>query len=369
MCGGTGIVFDPRAESARLWAIDEDTMNLLLYMLGRASHATPAVRPTARQLLHARAARAAARGDLAAALEAYRTLADSPVATTLDVLICGHLHLLQGEGLEARLCFAEGVTRLYQPGVDDAATSLEHLLGEADAQLSAGQPEQAEATIRRARTLLEVLLVAEAGMVLASGSSIEDSPLAVLAGLGNLTLRLLARARLAGPLASSLRRRSLRTNGALRATSDNLKSLLANEENRLIELANRFPDHAEIHYRLGVVASAAADSGQAVAAFRTVLALHPYHVSSAVRLSAAEPVAGLPILARAFAMPAGTVQLFAALAEASQDERRLERVMNRFCAAHHGMNPAAARGNIAFALSELAVLTEAQEAWREPVTL
>jgi hypothetical protein len=345
---------------------DKDIMNLLLYMLGRAFQTAPALRPTPRQTALVRAAHAAARDNLTAALDIYRTLADSQVATTLDILICGHLLLIHHEPLEARLCFAEGITRLYQPGVDDAATALERLLEEANEYLNRGNPELAAVTIRRARTLLEVLLAAESGLLLATNGHIEDTPLAVLSGLGNLTLRLLVRARFAGTLVSSLRARRLHADFAPRMTADHLQSVLCHEESRLAELAARYPDHAEVQYRLGLVAGAAAHGGQAVGAFRTVLALHPYHVSSAVRLAAADPAVGLPLLRQAFAVPGETLHLFAALAHAAGDARNLDRVMNCFCAAAPQGDPTAARGNIAFALSELALLTEAQQSWREP---
>jgi hypothetical protein len=204
-------------------------------------------------------------------------------------------------------------------------------------------------------------------LLLAAETPLEESPLASLISLSDLTLRLLARAQLAGHLADSLRRRSLRADLAARSTtSESLQALLATEESRLAGLARRFPSHAEVHYRLGLLASAAGRSRQAAAAFRTVLALHPHHVSSAARLAAADPSTGMAILRRAFFVPAETLQLFAALAAAAHDEHRFNRLVARFCAAQPQLDPTSARGNIALALSELALLDDARESWREP---
>jgi hypothetical protein len=345
-------------------------MNFLLYMLGRAAHAAPGTRPTPRQALLARAAHAAAQNQLPTALKAYRTISQSSHAHTLDILITAHLHLLCGDRLEARLAFADGINRLYQPDADDSPEALCRLLDEADRHLAEGRSAQATLTIRRARALLEVLLAAESGLLLAADTPVADSPLASLAGLSNLTLRLLARAQITENLADSLRRRALRADLATRAAgAETLKLLLSAEESRLAALSRQFPDHAEVHYRLGLLASNAGHATVAAAAFRTVLALHPCHVSSAARLAAADPSVGAAILRQAFFVPAETLRLFATFAAASSDSRHFDQWVARFCAAHPTLNPTAARGNIALALSELALLDDARESWREPATV
>jgi hypothetical protein len=342
-------------------------MNFLLYMLGRAAATPVGIRPSPRQTLLARAAHAAAQNRLPAALDAYRTITESPEAHTLDTLIAAHLFLLCDNPLDARFAFAEGINRLYEPAADDTPEALRRLLDQADRHLAEGRAAQATITLRRTRALLEVLLAAESGLLLAAQTPVEESPLASLVNLSDQTLRLLARAQLAGNLADSLRRHALRADLATRSTtSESLKTLLAAEEARLADLAHQFPAHAEVHYRLGLLASSTGHAAAATAAFRNVLALHPYHISSAARLAVADPSIGTALLRGAFFIPTEALRLFAALAEASRTPRRFDDYVARFCAAHPTLDPTSARGNIALALSELALLDDSRESWREP---
>jgi len=340
-------------------------MNFLLYMLGRASQNAPGLRPTPRQHLRARAAHAAAHGRWPTARDAYRTLSDAADAATLDILICGHLHLVCGEHLESGLCFSQGSARLHA-AAPPAPTLLERLLAESGEWLRQGCYAQAAAALRRARARLEVLLAAEAGLLLATRRPVADSALESLAHLSDLTLRLLARAHIARHLAGSLRQRRLRHDLAPWATSSqSIQSLLDQESDRLALLSRQVPGHAQTEYRLGLAARAAGRMDPAAAAFRRVLALHPHHVSSAVRLALARTDAG--VLDNAFHVPAATMRLFADFAAAARADRPFDEVARRLCAPRTPLEQSAARGNLAFALSELALLDESRESWREPV--
>jgi tetratricopeptide (TPR) repeat protein len=298
-------------------------------------------------------------------LDAYRTLADSPDAATLDILTCGHLHLICGEHLEAGLCFDQSIARLHA-AVPPAPTPLECLLAESGEWLRHGHYKKAAAALRRARARLEVLLAAESGLLLATRQPVADSALQTLVHLGDLTLRLLARTQIARHLAGSLRQRQLRCDLAPWATSsESIQSLLDQESDRLALLARQVPGHAQTEYRLGLATRAAGRMDHAAAAFRRVLALHPHHVSSAVRLALANSDAG--VLDKAFHVPTATMRLFADFAAAAHADRPFDEVAQRLCAPRTTLEKATARGNLAFALSELALLDESRESWREPV--
>jgi tetratricopeptide (TPR) repeat protein len=343
-------------------------MNFLLYMLGRASQNAPGLRPTPRQNLLARAAHAGASGQWQTALDAYRTLSATADATTLDILICGHLYLVREDEIEARLCFAQGLTRLYQadPATDDVPTAVERLLDEAAQHQAHGHAAETTLALRRARALLEVLMSAEAGLLLATHQPAAGSALEGLVHLSDLTLRLLARAQIAGHLAGSLRQRHMRDDLALWATTgENIQALLETECDRLALLSRQVPGHAEIEYRLGLTARAAGRMDHAAAAFRRVLALHPHHIPSAVRLALTGPDAGA--LHQAFHVPVSTMRLFADFAAVARTGRSFDEMTRRLCLPRTEIEKTAARGNLAFALSELALLDESRESWREPV--
>jgi tetratricopeptide (TPR) repeat protein len=148
-------------------------------------------------------------------------------------------------------------------------------------------------------------------------------------------------------------------------TGENIQALLENECDRLTLLAGQVPGHAEIEYRRGLIARAAGRMDQAAAAFRRVLALHPHHIPSAVRLALTG--ADADTLRHAFHVPVGTMRLFADFAAAARAQRPFDEMTRHFCAPHTEIEKNAARGNLAFALSELALLGESRDAWREPV--
>jgi hypothetical protein len=214
--------------------------------------------------------------------------------------------------------------------------------------------------------MIDLLLVAEAGLALAQGSM--KGVFAALTRFSDLTLRLLSRAELSRQVAGSLRRRQLNDKLASWATSDkSVADLLNGEFKRLSQLAAQTPAHAETAYRLALVASASGRGREAVATFGRVLTLHPHHMNSAVRLASllrgtARDSECVPILHRALLIPASTMKLFADLSTAAGDAQFDASAALFSDAAGSGT----ARANLAFALSELGMLDESRETWREP---
>jgi hypothetical protein len=366
-------------------------MNFLLYLLGRGHRGTFS-RPGSRQVALTSAAAHVAEGDLAAALSALGAVGASgrtPFAeplTPVDLLICGHLHLACGDTAAAHHDFSNGIDRLMDriAGAEGAApaggTSIEQLLSRADDALRRGRYVRASEFLQQARSLLDILLAAHAGLLLVdvrhSGlAGLEGqvlSSLVPLAKLSDITLRLLARARLATHLSQSLRERQLREDLAPWAVSaPSIDNLLAAEHGRLTAAAGSHPGHAEMQYRLALAARASGHPEAAVAAFERTLALHPYHVASAARLVATERqmnrAARLDALERAFLVPAEALQTFGAFARAAASQAGFDRAADRLCLlAPDETKAAAARANLAFALSELALLDLTHEGWREP---
>jgi len=363
-------------------------MNFLLYMLGRATWDPAGVRPTARHMVLAGAARHAADGDLAAALGAYRRLAGTRRGSALDAMIRGHLHLALEQYPQARHYFALGIERVLESGTHPPAsapvsteTALEALLTEAQAILRQGRYARATELLRKARTLIDVLLAARAGMLLAEArlnahdsereTPPEDSVYS-LVRLSDLTLRLLSRIHLTREVAVSLGQKKLREDLAPWATSaGRVQALLDAEYQRLARVAAEFPGHAESQYRVGLIARATGNWNAAAAAFRAVLALHPHHVSSAVRLAATLRELGEgdgDCVALAFDVPARTLGTFAAFAQAAGDPKALEVTAARLCdTCADDKARTITRGNLAFALGEVAEVDQVWSAWREPV--
>jgi len=338
-------------------------MNFLLYMLGVLGRESVTLRPIGRVGLQAAAARFAAEGKWQEALDGYRRLAANCGSSAVDTFIRGQLNFTCGELPEAARCFAVGIDRLLAAR-DDEHTSVEELVGEATTRLHAGRYVRATELLVRARAILQVVMAAEAGLLLAQEEPLDR--LANLAHLEDLTLRMLARTQLARQTAAALDARQLRSDLAPWATSARgVEELLTSEQHRLAALVATEPEHAEWNYRLGLIARAAGNYEGAAAGFEGVLAVHPHHVSSAIGLAVIRERLGKPggrkILERAFRVPAETMQLFAGLARACGDTNAFDRLAEITC----GTDPTF-RGNMALALSEMGVLDVSRECWREP---
>lgn len=341
-------------------------MNFLLYMLGRARRCTN-LRPQGRESLIGTAAVHGAQGKFAEALAAYQKLTGLPGTSAVDMLIRGQLHLLVNEKNEARDCFARGMGRLLESrGAGQEQTQTERLVADAELLLSCGRYDAAIRALRQARAMIDLLLAAEAGLVLSQNDW--NGAFTTLVRFSDITMRMLSRAELSRQLAGSLRRRCLSDKLASWATSGkNVDNLLNREFARLSKLAARTPAHAEASYRLALVASALGCGKEAITAFDHVLSLHPHHVSSAVRLATllrgtSRAAEGKSILQRALFVPAATMKLFADLSTAAV-EAQFDASASHFSETCGSTTP---RANLALALSELGMLDESREAWREP---
>jgi tetratricopeptide (TPR) repeat protein len=368
-------------------------MNFLFYLLGRA-HRTTFSRPGPRQVALSHAAALAGAGDLSGALEHFQPLARGARATLsvaghstpIDLLICGHLHLSCGNHAAAHHDFSQGIDRLMardgesEPREGAASpSSIEQLLSRAYEALRRGRYVRVSEILLQARVLLDVLLAAHCGLLLndARESGTDGlaehvlSSLLPLAKLSDITLRLLARAHLATHLSRSLKERQLREDLAPWAISaPSIDKLLEAEYQRLSAGAREHPGHAEIHYRLGLAARAAGHLEAAAKAFTRTLALHPHHVPSAARLVTTElqlnRALSLETLEKSFFIPVATLQTFGAFAHAASSPAGFDRAADRLCLlAPDDTAATAARANLAFALSELALLDPARESWRE----
>jgi hypothetical protein len=363
-------------------------MNFLLTMIGRGRLGSmlDGGRPGPRHMLLANASAHAARGELDAALAIYRRLGRTARLTPLDLMIRGHLRLMAHHDRAAQRDFSRGAERLLLRGVsgspDPAPTAVEHLLSQADAFLRRSRYVRAADLLQRARSLLEVLLSAQAGMVIVESrlSGTTRVPLRLfgaralipLTKLSDLTLRLLARTHLATHLAASLRERRLREDLAPWATTaQSIDSLLECEFQRLDQAARSAPGHAEWQYRLGLMSRVTHRPEAAERAFARTLDIFPHHVPSAVRLAAAQaqsPENAAAILERAFLVPVETLRNLGELGQAAVETIAFDRAVDGFCNAWpDGPARATSRANLAFALSELAALDPVRAAWREAV--
>jgi tetratricopeptide (TPR) repeat protein len=247
------------------------------------------------------------------------------------------------------------------------------LLGAAQRKLREGRFARAIELLQRARALIDVLLSAEGGqLVAAAGAGQEKSGrgLDALVRLNDSTLRLLARVHLARGVAGGLREKRLRDDLAGWATTGrNVAELLETEYRRLSGLSGRWVGHAELGYRLGLLARATGRMAEAVKAFGRVLNVHPHHVASAAMLTVSRPTMELGVLRAAMSVHPETIKTFGSFAQtaAVDDGRRLEQFVGRNSRGTGGCQGAQVRANLAFALAELGMLDEQRAEWREEV--
>jgi tetratricopeptide (TPR) repeat protein len=346
-------------------------MNFLLQMVGQPHRSRP-WRQSPMDQLRAQAATFAAAGDLAGAILTCERLAAEYDPTLGDLLILAHLHLAGCDYAAALSGFTAALDRMGDAPLD----SLERLLDSACDLLFCNRCAAASGLLQTARGSIDVLLSAHAGVGIAAArlatpASSLLTPLVSLANLSDLLLRALARTRLVGNVALSLKKRSLRQDLAPWAASPrSIDNLLAAEHRQLETAVRLHPQHAELHYRLGLVARTRHMLPEAAAAFGRVLRLHPHHFPSATRLAATqlqlgESAAAFPLLAVAFAVPPQILQQYAALARAAESPA-FDQSAGRF-AQLADPDPSAVKANLAFALGELGLLNPARSRWREAV--
>jgi tetratricopeptide (TPR) repeat protein len=351
-------------------------MNFLLHMLGQPHRSLVTLRPSGANRLRAQAAVALANGRIEEALAAFRPLVSETEGSITDTLTRGHLHLAAGEYSPAFTFFSTALSRIGEPPV----STLEQLIESADDHLRRSRFVRATELCQSARGMVDTLLSANAGLAVAAArmtntTACSAGAILPLAKLGDLLLRMLARTHLASNLADSLRERHLRHDLAPWATSaGSIENLLTAEFEQLTEAAAAHPNHAELQYRLGLVARTLGKLPAAAKAFTRVLALHPHHVPSAARLVAThiqlrQVDAIFPLLAMAFAVPPNVLAQYAALAQAAQGVA-FDQVAERMTAldgTETAEGRATVKANLAFALSELGLLDPTRAAWREMI--
>ncbi len=248
-------------------------MNFLLHLIGMTQR-DAALRPAPRQSLTQAARREALAGNFDAAARTYGQLARTAAHHSVtEPLIRAHLHLAARDYIAAAHLFSAGVAGLngtenscvsesmdmFAPTEDPAffdvrparegdTTRLERLIDSADQDLRQGRYVRAMGLFQQARTLVDTLLSAHAGMIVAdarvAGRQTPESakPLVALANLGDLLLRMLARTHLAANVAAGLRERSLREDLATWATTGtDVDELLRSEFVLLAESAKQNP--------------------------------------------------------------------------------------------------------------------------------
>ena len=341
-------------------------MNFLLHMLKALGRDRVALRASGRARLRAAAAREAAEGHWLAALDNYRQLAETGGESAMDTLVRAQLHFQCHDFPKAAQFFAAGIDRLLAAS-DEQQTSVGQLVEQATVLLRRGRYARAQRSLAHGRVILDRVMAAEAGLILAQDEPLER--LAALVRLSDLTLRQLARIHLAKHVAAAMEPQRLPTDLAPWATTANsVQNLLQSEQRRLTRLVAQTPSHAHWHFRLGVTARAANDHETAAAAFQQVLAIYPHHMSAAIGLAVTHERLGRPgdrqVLLRALRVPAETIRLFADFARTTADSRTFNQEAEKTYAAEtHG---AAVRGNLAMALSEMGLLDATRECWREP---
>ena len=355
-------------------------MNFLLHLLGQPHRTAPVLRPSGNQLRRSAAAAALASGNLEDALAAYRLLATETQGgggSIADSLTRAHLHLALHEYSSAFSFFTTALNRLENPPL----LTLEQTMDCADEHLRKSRYIRAQDLLQRARGTVDTLLSAHAGLAVATArmtgtTACAPGSILPLAKLGDLLLRMLARTHLASNLAESLRQRSLRYDLAPWATSGSaIEQLLTAEFEQLCKSAQAHRSHAELHYRLGLVARTLGKLPEAARAFARVLAMHPHHVPSAARLAATylqlgKKPAVFPLLAIAFAVPPNILQQYAALAVAAQGgafDNAADRLSRNLDEPGRPDTRPTVKANLAFALSELGLLDSSRAQWRELV--
>ena len=343
---------------------------------------------------------AAVRGDYSAAANLYESIADGSPRTGF---IRGHLLLAAKNPQGASRAFGETLARLlgaefaeYEAGntetfdeiaqvsqprpEDSGCAEIELLLDESDTLLKAGRYVRARDTLEKALSTVDLLMSGQAGWVVAETRNAADSPqagaalietLVPLVAMSDLLLRLLARTCLASNLAEALRARQLREDLAVWASGkEEINELLLAERTRIQRAAVDHPDHAELHYHLGLVCRALGDLPAAEAAFRCVLAVCPNYTRAAVRLAVTLRQSGRgeqapAVLDASFNVSPDTLGQYYRLGLATTDVKRFDRSVETMA---HGLNAARrpdAKANLALALAQIGLLDNSRREWKE----
>lgn len=376
-------------------------MNFVLSMFGQIDQDHPWLRdrPPGRHPI-AEAAALAARGQFAAAAQAYAPPRGERRRQAWRHATCAQLLLLANDPAAAERAFARASaillresSRTPQSGVsvmnalDDfpdsgelRGTTLQRLAALAAKNLRARHYPRAVTLFERALVHVDVLLATTAGRIVSTArrtrhpAPAQAEPLVALARLGDALLRSLSRAHLAENLAESLRQRSSRDDLALWATgAESVQRLLQMQFNDLHAASREHPSTIELHYRTGLVARALGRLEEARQAFARVLRLHPHHLGAAARLAATgleleQLDQVMPVLAVALAVPDDLLNRYRALGQAAENPAHFDQAVEALIArSGPTADPASIRANLAFALSELGLLDAAHAHWRNPM--
>ena len=225
-----------------------------------------------------------------------------------------------------------------QPDSGSPEQTLSRFLKRGHHYLHEGNYTQAQQMYDRALRLTDTLLTAHSLWFIAEHDPLLTEPiqeaLIQWANLGDQLLHCLAKTTLAENLADVLRQRHLRADLASWATgSDEITHLLTLERDRLTVLAHSHPNHAEMHYRLGMLARALDDFPAAIKAFRQVLKIQPHHAATSVRLAATllqqnQTRPARRVLEQMHTLPPATLRQYHALAlAAATDAPRFEKTI------------------------------------------
>lgn len=365
-------------------------MNFILYMLGQAVTRTgnSGLRPSAIERQLRKAAVDAASGDIDSAANLYEQLLETRPDAVGPKLVLAQLRLLSGQANLAAEAFDEAINSLLGNSVGNEknneaseGNALDRLIASADRELAQSHFARAIDTLQNAMETVETLLAANAGLIVSDsrmrhvkGAAAAES-LIPLAELGDLLLRMFARANLASNLAASLRKRHLRDDLALWAAGrGNVDELLTRQFEQLRAESQLHPSHVDLFYRMGFLARTLGRMEDAAAAFSRVLILHPHHLVAAALFAATNlqlkrDDAVMPMLAMSLAVGPETLARYLKIAEAAADLGEFDRTVEKLVAASASPHTEgkSIRANLAMALSELGLLDSAHGPWRNPM--
>ncbi len=190
-----------------------------------------------------------------------------------------------------------------------------------------------------------------------------------LAALTDTLLKYSARTRLAANLAHELRKKNLRDDLATWATgTHDIDLLLQAEYQRLSQLLNQHWNHAELRYRMGLLAHVTGRPDAAMRHWQSVLKIHPHHMPTVARIAAlmiSQQKNPADMIAHATHVTPNEIEQHYQLAMRAQNKVSFEQSL---AALENGDFMASdGRANIAFSLSVMGLLDEEYCEWKNPV--
>lgn len=316
-------------------------------------------------------------GHSSAAILIARKLVDS--GTVTDSCILGGLLLQNGRYADAASELQRAAMFLLSPPTSESAMTrdLDQCIQDGAVELRMGRYVRAqdhfEQAGRRAELALSVCATWHCALRRCQNHDSSMQHLHdCLQSLGTLTdslLRYSARTRLASNLAIELRKKQLRADLAPWATgTHDVKLLLQAEYQRLSRVLAIHWNHAELRYRLGLLARAIGRPDAAERHLRGVLAVHPHYVPAAARLGSMLLTRGQSVddlVDQTIVISLPTLKSHYALAMKSQNTAAFDQAILQM--EQGGTNTSDPRANIAFALGMLGLLDEELCEWKNAV--